>query len=86
MLVGIDVYHEKGKQLTSVVGFVASMDKTFTQWYSVAGIQKNTHQEIMICIQEAFHKVVRQYQMVNYCITFKLMLFISICFHYIIYI
>lgn len=81
MIVGIDVYHEKGKQLSSVVGFVASMDKTFTQWHSVAGIQKNTHQELMRCIQDAFHKVVRQFQMVNYCTIFKLMLLILICFH-----
>lgn len=66
MIVGIDVYHEKGKQLSSVVGFVASMDKTFTQWYSVAGMQKSTHQELMKSVQEAFHKVVHQFKIVSY--------------------
>jgi hypothetical protein len=65
MIVGIDVYHEKSKQMSSVVGFVASMDRTFTEWYSVAGMQKSTHQELMKCIQEAFHKVVVQFKKVN---------------------
>lgn len=64
MIVGIDVYHEKGKQMSSVVGFVASMDKTFTQWHSVAGMQKSTHQELMKSVQEAFHKVVHQFKIV----------------------
>lgn len=68
MIVGIDVYHEKGKQLSSVVGFVASMDKTFTQWYSVAGMQKSTHQELMKSIQDAFHKVVDQFKNVRFCL------------------
>lgn len=66
MIIGIDVYHEKGKQLSSVVGLVASMDKTFTQWYSVAGMQKSTHQELMKSIQDSFHRVVNQYKSVGF--------------------
>lgn len=65
MIVGIDVYHEKNKQMSSVVGFVASMDRTFTEWYSVAGMQKSTHQELMKSIQDAFHKVVSQFKKVS---------------------
>lgn len=65
MIVGIDVYHEKGKQMSSVVGFVASMDKTFTEWYSVAAMQRSTHQELMKSIQDAFHKVVNQFKAVG---------------------
>lgn len=72
MIVGIDVYHEKGKQMSSVVGFVASMDKTFTEWYSVAGMQKSTHQELMKSVQEAFHKVVHHFKAVgSYLINFN---------------
>lgn len=66
MLIGIDVYHEKGNQLSSVVGFVASMDKTFTEWYSVTSMQKSTHQELMKSIQEAFHKVVFKFKEVGF--------------------
>jgi len=57
MIVGIDVYHEKFKQLSSVVGFVASMDKKYTEWYLVADMQRSTHQELMQSVQNAFHKV-----------------------------
>jgi len=67
MIVGIDVYHEKGKQMSSVVGFVASMDKTFTEWYSVAAMQRSTHQELMKSMQDAFHKVVTQFKAVSFC-------------------
>jgi len=82
MIVGIDVYHEKGKQLSSVVGFVASMDKTFTQWYSVAGMQKSTHQELMKSIQTAFHKVLHQYKSVSiYSINIHNMYIIYICIY-----
>ncbi|XP_022162768.1 piwi-like protein Ago3 [Myzus persicae] len=65
MIVGIDAYHEKGKQMSSVVGFVASMDKNFTQWYSVAAMQKSTHQELMKSVQNAFHKVMTQFKAKN---------------------
>lgn len=67
MIVGIDVYHEKGKQMSSVVGFVASMDKTFTEWYSVAAMQRSTHQELMKSVQDAFHKVIIQFKAVSFC-------------------
>jgi len=67
MIVGIDVYHEKDKQMSSVVGFVASMDKTFTEWYSVAAMQRSTHQELMKSMQDAFHKVVTQFKAVSFC-------------------
>jgi len=67
MIVGIDVYHEKGKQMSSVVGFVASMDKTFTEWYSVAAMQRSTHQELIKSMQDAFHKVLMQFKAVSFC-------------------
>lgn len=68
MVIGIDVYHEKGHQMSSVVGFVASMDKTFTHWYSIAEIQQSTHQELMSSMQKAFHKVANQFKLVSVCL------------------
>ncbi|XP_050425877.1 piwi-like protein Ago3 [Adelges cooleyi] len=65
MIVGIDVYHEKSKQASSVVGFVASMDKLFTEWQAVASIQKSTHQELIRAIHEAFHKVLQKWKAKN---------------------
>lgn len=37
MIIGIDTYHEKNKQ--SVSAMVASINSTFTKWYSRATIQ-----------------------------------------------
>ncbi|XP_026821095.1 piwi-like protein Ago3 isoform X2 [Rhopalosiphum maidis] len=75
MIVGIDVYHEKGKQMSSVVGFVASMDKTFTEWYSVAAMQRSTHQELMKSMQDAFHKVVCQFKIKNGLLPEKIIIY-----------
>ncbi|XP_025198064.1 piwi-like protein Ago3 [Melanaphis sacchari] len=75
MIVGIDVYHEKGKQMSSVVGFVASMDKTFTQWYSVAAMQRSTHQELMKSMQDAFHKVICQFKAINGLLPEKIIIY-----------
>jgi len=61
MIVGIDAYHEKRKQGTSVIGFVASMDKTFTEWYSVADVQKSTYQENSSTNQFIFHKILNKF-------------------------
>lgn len=62
MIVGIDVYHENTKQYNSVVGFVASTDKTFTQWCSVSIIQKNSQQEMLDCLPNCFNKVLNKYK------------------------
>ncbi|XP_050528911.1 piwi-like protein Ago3 [Daktulosphaira vitifoliae] len=75
MIVGIDVYHEKGKQVSSVVGFVASLDKHFTQWTSVAAMQKSTHQELVKSIQDSFHKVIQRWKMKNGELPDKIIIF-----------
>lgn len=66
MIVGIDVYHEKNKQVSSIVGIVASLDKTFTQWCSVVKKQPSTHQELLASIQISFHELLKKYQQVSF--------------------
>lgn len=39
MICGIDTYHDKDKSKESVAAFVASMNPTFTQWFSRATVQ-----------------------------------------------
>lgn len=34
MIVGFDVYRDKNKRKKSVGGFVASLNKTFSSWFS----------------------------------------------------
>lgn len=65
MIVGIDVYHEKNKQVPSVVGIVASLDKTFTKWCSVANKQPSTHQELLSALHVSFHKLLKKYKEVS---------------------
>lgn len=42
------------------------MDKAFTQWYSIAGIQKSTQEEVMSTIQLAFYTVLNKYKEVSF--------------------
>ncbi|CAO1310298.1 unnamed protein product [Diamesa serratosioi] len=40
MICGIDTYHEANHKANSVTGFIASLNGTYTRWYSKAIIQK----------------------------------------------
>ncbi|XP_077008858.1 piwi-like protein 2 isoform X5 [Tamandua tetradactyla] len=46
MVIGMDVYHDPSRGMRSVVGFVASINLTFTKWYSRVVFQM-PHQEIV---------------------------------------
>lgn len=81
MIVGIDVYHEKGKQLNSVVGIVASVDKTFTEWYTLAAMQKSTHQELVKSMQDSFHKAANYYRIVGFFFFFVIQYMYPKCYY-----
>lgn len=61
MIIGIDVYHEKNRMSPSVVGFVASIDKTFTSWFSYATIQNSTYGEMLSSFQ-TINKALTKYK------------------------
>ena len=46
MVVGIDTYHDSAKKGRSVAGYVASMNKSLTRYYSRVAFQHN-HQELL---------------------------------------
>ena len=46
MVVGIDTYHDSAKKGRSVAGYVASMNKNLTCYYSRVAFQHN-HQELV---------------------------------------
>lgn len=46
MVVGIDTYHDSAKKARSAVGFIASMNKNLTRYYSRVTFQE-THQELV---------------------------------------
>lgn len=54
MVIGIDTYHDSAKKGRSVGAFVASMNSTFTRFYSRCAFQ-SSHEELQnalkICMQ-----------------------------------
>lgn len=41
MIIGFDVFHDKMKRKKSVGGFVASLNKTFSSWFSKVNFHNN---------------------------------------------
>lgn len=46
MVIGIDTYHDSAKKGRSVGGFVASLNKSFTRYYSQTTMQSNMQELI----------------------------------------
>lgn len=67
MIVGIDVYHEGKQLLTSIVGIVASMNETFSKYFSMTLNQKNTRQEVSCGMRLVFTKILKAYKDVSFC-------------------
>ena len=44
MVVGIDTYHDSAKKGTSVAGFVASMNRSLTKYYSRCHFQASNQE------------------------------------------
>jgi len=65
MVVGIDVYHEKG-QSSSVAGVVATLNHTFSRYHSQAVFQ-HKGQELMDALKTAFLEALQKYHEVNGC-------------------
>nr|AZB49329.1 piwi-like protein [Halisarca dujardinii] len=62
MVIGIDVYHERGNK--SVAGFVASMNRSMTRWYSRAVFQTQS-EELMTGLSECMNKALTKYHQAN---------------------
>lgn len=67
MIIGIDAYHETRKRYCSVVGFVASIDRFFTEWFSSAIIHKSSHQEISTSFHVVMNKALDKFKQVDFC-------------------
>lgn len=64
MIIGIDAYHESKKRMSSVIGFVASMNASYTRWFSTAIIHKSTHQEFSPNLHVAMNKALYRFKKV----------------------
>ncbi|XP_078682107.1 piwi-like protein 1 [Branchiostoma floridae x Branchiostoma belcheri] len=64
MVVGIDVYHDSLTKGMSVGGFVASMNRHLTRWYSKCTFQQ-TGQELIDQLKHCLVASLRNYQAIN---------------------
>ncbi|KAL4223114.1 Piwi-like protein 1 [Mactra antiquata] len=74
MVVGIDTYHDSAKKGQSVVGFIASMNKNLTRYYSRVTFQSaklELADSIMICYKGALEK----YHEVNGCLPERIIVY-----------
>lgn len=64
MICGIDTYQEAGGKGNAVSAFVASLNNTYTRWYSKAVIQTKK-EELMSGLVDSFQKALTTYQNMN---------------------
>lgn len=64
MVCGMDTYHEGAQKSNSVSAFVASMNESFTRWYSKVALQ-NKGQEIIDELKLMFSSCLKQFHRVS---------------------
>lgn len=64
MICGIDSYHEPGGRGNSVSAFVASLNKSYTRWYSNA-VMQNKKDELLHGLVDSFRKALEVYESMN---------------------
>jgi len=64
MFCGIDVYHEAGRRTSSIIAFIASIDKNATKWTSDTATH-NPGQEISNVIPCLFRDCLYEWHKVN---------------------
>lgn len=66
MVIGIDIYHDSAGKKQSVCGFVASMNKLCTRWYSRCNVQP-VSQELVDGLKICFTSALTKYHEVRLC-------------------
>ncbi|KAM9312009.1 piwi-like protein 2 [Gastrophryne carolinensis] len=74
MVIGMDVYHEPSRGLRSVTGFVASINRSLTRWYSCVVFQL-PHQEIMDGLKLSLVAALQKYHEVNHILPEKIVVY-----------
>lgn len=64
MICGVDTHHDASRTGSSVAAFVASMDDTYTKWYSRAVIQ-NKHEELLNGLTQCMRYALKEYKKTN---------------------
>lgn len=74
MICGIDSYHEPGGRGNSVSGFVASLNSSYSRWYSNA-VMQNRKDELLHGLVESFQKALEAYKTTNHQYPNKVIIF-----------
>lgn len=74
MICGVDTYHEAANKSRSVSAFVASLNASYTRWYSKAIIQ-NKNEELVHGLVESMQKSLEAYREKNGVLPDKLIIF-----------
>lgn len=74
MICGIDTYHDANKKQNSVSAFIASLNATFTQWFSRATIQSQK-EELLNGLCQSLVAALTAYKKVNGVFPDKIIVF-----------
>ncbi|KAK6165172.1 hypothetical protein SNE40_023615 [Patella caerulea] len=74
MIVGIDVYHDVAKGKRSIAGFVASMNKSCTRYYSRCYFQ-GPQQELIDGLKTCLISALRKYHEINHSLPDKIIVY-----------
>nr|QOW64977.1 hypothetical protein [Lymnaea stagnalis] len=74
MVIGIDTYHDATKSKQSIGGFVASMNRTCTRWFSKVCIQR-PGQELVQGLQVCLIVALKKYHAENHFLPEKIVIF-----------
>jgi len=75
MIIGYDTYHDSAQKGRSVGAVVASLNKTFTKYLSVANLHTNPAQELNDNMCPAITLALRKYNELNGCLPQRIMLY-----------
>lgn len=64
MVIGVDIYHDAAGKKQSICGFVASMNRTCTRWYSKCMLQP-VGQELVDLLKICFTSALQKYHQVS---------------------
>lgn len=74
MICGIDTYHDNVKKTNSVSAFIASLNATFTQWFSRATIQSQK-EELLNGLCQSLIAALTAYKAANDVLPDKIIVF-----------
>jgi aubergine-like protein len=74
MIIGIDTYHDSAKKGRSVGAFIASMNATFTRYYSRCAFQ-SSHEELQNALKICMQAALKNYHAINNILPERIIVF-----------